>query len=259
MVEPELALELAVVEFDHPSQPREPGEPLRLGAGGEVRDPVVAGCLGAVRPFDDQPLLAGRDAVAGVILTRAGSSTCCRSTRRRRSSRPVPCSRSLGAGAAVKNAGRRRPVIRTSRWSETADQAVSGWSSSRSSPAAGGQAPQLLAVRVVVAAGLEEPIPAMARCQASATSCSSTHKSQATSPRLAPPAASRPATASSTSRREIRTTRRYYLFRGNAHKSFACTSRCERGPARPGVAGASPQTASHVRCGPRGVPVRKAA
>ena len=65
VIEPELAFELAVVELDHPPQPGEPRESLRLGAGGEVGDPVVGRRLGAFGPLDDQPFLAGRDAVAG--------------------------------------------------------------------------------------------------------------------------------------------------------------------------------------------------
>ena len=36
VVQAELAFELLVVELDLPAQPREPGEPLGLGVGGEV-------------------------------------------------------------------------------------------------------------------------------------------------------------------------------------------------------------------------------
>jgi hypothetical protein len=63
--EPELAFELAVVELNHPPQPGEPRESLRLGAGGEVGDPVVGRCLGVFGPLDDQPFLAGCETVAG--------------------------------------------------------------------------------------------------------------------------------------------------------------------------------------------------
>ena len=41
VVQAELALELLVVEFDLPAQSGEAGEPLGLGLGGEVREPVV--------------------------------------------------------------------------------------------------------------------------------------------------------------------------------------------------------------------------
>ena len=49
VVEAELALELFVVELDLPAQPGEPGEPLGLGVGGEVGDPVVDRRVGAGR------------------------------------------------------------------------------------------------------------------------------------------------------------------------------------------------------------------
>ena len=63
VVEPELAFELAVVELDRPAQACEPGEPLAVCVGGQVREPVVARRLLAFGPFDDQPFLARRQAV----------------------------------------------------------------------------------------------------------------------------------------------------------------------------------------------------
>src|SRR6266545_5061450 len=70
VIEPELALELAVVEFDRPAQAGEPGEPLAARPLREVGEPVVARGLVAFGPFDDQPLLArrlvvGADGVGG--------------------------------------------------------------------------------------------------------------------------------------------------------------------------------------------------
>ena len=59
VVEPELALQLAVVELDRPAQAGEAGEPLGLVIGGEVGEPVVARRLLALGPLDDQPLLRG--------------------------------------------------------------------------------------------------------------------------------------------------------------------------------------------------------
>ncbi len=54
VVEPELALELAVVELDPPAQPCEPGEPFGLAVFGEVREPVVGRLLGVRGSLDDQ-------------------------------------------------------------------------------------------------------------------------------------------------------------------------------------------------------------
>jgi len=60
VVEPQLALELAVVELDRPAQPREASEPLAARVRGQVRKPVIARRVLAFGPFDDQPFLAGR-------------------------------------------------------------------------------------------------------------------------------------------------------------------------------------------------------
>lgn len=53
VVEPELALELLVVELDLPPQPGEACELLGLGVGGEVGEPVVGvtGPRSSVHPF----------------------------------------------------------------------------------------------------------------------------------------------------------------------------------------------------------------
>jgi hypothetical protein len=58
VIEAELALELLVVELDHPAQAREPGELLGLGRGREVGDPVIGRLVVAFGPFGDQPFLA---------------------------------------------------------------------------------------------------------------------------------------------------------------------------------------------------------
>ena len=64
MIEAELAFELAVVEFDHPSQPASWASRCGLVRAGrlEIDESVAPRRLG---PLDDQPLFAGRDAVAG--------------------------------------------------------------------------------------------------------------------------------------------------------------------------------------------------
>ena len=58
VVKAKLALELFVVELDHPPQSREARELLGLGRGGQVADPVVAGMLVPFGPLHDQPFLA---------------------------------------------------------------------------------------------------------------------------------------------------------------------------------------------------------
>ena len=60
VVQAELALELLVVELDLPPQAGEAGEPLGLGVGGEVREPVIGRLILALGPFDDQPFLPSR-------------------------------------------------------------------------------------------------------------------------------------------------------------------------------------------------------
>src|SRR6266571_5355764 len=58
VVEPELALQLLVVELDLPAQPGQAREPLWLFAAGQVGEPVVGWRLLAFGPLADQPLLA---------------------------------------------------------------------------------------------------------------------------------------------------------------------------------------------------------
>src|SRR3954471_20641977 len=60
VVEPELAFELLVVELHLPAHACQPCEPLGLGVGGQVGDPVVGWLLLPGRPFGDQPFLARR-------------------------------------------------------------------------------------------------------------------------------------------------------------------------------------------------------
>jgi len=60
VVEPELAFELFVVELHLPAHACQPCQPLGLGVGGQVCDPVVGRLLLPVRPFGDQPFLARR-------------------------------------------------------------------------------------------------------------------------------------------------------------------------------------------------------
>src|SRR5207237_5443545 len=46
------------------AQPRESGEAFAAAVGGQVREPVIARRLRGFGPFDDQPFLARRQAVA---------------------------------------------------------------------------------------------------------------------------------------------------------------------------------------------------
>ena len=80
VVKAELALELLVVELDHPPQPGEAGELLGLGVGWEVAEPVVAGVLVTFGPLDDQPFLAGclaqrSTGLAAITRTNANRET----------------------------------------------------------------------------------------------------------------------------------------------------------------------------------------
>jgi len=68
VVEPELALELAIVELDRPAQA---GEALRARVCGKVREPEVARRFLALGPLDDEPLLAGRLVVVPDRVRRA--------------------------------------------------------------------------------------------------------------------------------------------------------------------------------------------
>jgi hypothetical protein len=61
VVQAELAFELLVVELHLPAHACESREPLGLGVGWEVRDPVVGRLVLAVGPFGDQPFLAWGD------------------------------------------------------------------------------------------------------------------------------------------------------------------------------------------------------
>ena len=70
VVKAELALELLVVELDLPSQAGEAGEPLGLGVGGEVREPVIGRLILALGPFDDQPFLPSRGGSLLPIVAR---------------------------------------------------------------------------------------------------------------------------------------------------------------------------------------------
>ena len=85
VVKAELALELFVVELDHPAQPRQPRELLGFGVSREVADPVVDGMLVTFGPFDDQPFLARLLAIAcqsGAQRSRARTRTARRADRR---------------------------------------------------------------------------------------------------------------------------------------------------------------------------------
>src|SRR5262249_4025857 len=63
VVESELAFELPVVELDLPAQSGEPCQPLARLVVWEVGEPVVGWRLGALGPFEDQPLPARRQTV----------------------------------------------------------------------------------------------------------------------------------------------------------------------------------------------------
>src|ERR1039458_5173566 len=65
VVQAQLALELAIVELDHPAQPGQAREALWFGVGGEVAGPVDSPTVAALRQPDDHPLLAGRLLIAG--------------------------------------------------------------------------------------------------------------------------------------------------------------------------------------------------
>ena len=92
VVEPELALELAVVELDRPAQPGEPGEPLGRGVGrAGWRASSRSGRPRPRGPFDDQPLLARRPG------GRAGIGWA--ATTRTKAKRPARAS-TAGRGAA---------------------------------------------------------------------------------------------------------------------------------------------------------------
>ncbi len=71
MIEPELPLELAVVQLDHPAQAGQLGQALGRRVGGQVGEPVVAWARGRGGPLHDEPLLArekpvAQDGVGGV-------------------------------------------------------------------------------------------------------------------------------------------------------------------------------------------------
>ena len=89
VVKAKLALELLVVELDLPPQAGEAGEPLGLGVGGEVREPVIGRLILALGPFDDQPFLPSRGRIASPTRARHGRaenrtaiSSACRPVRR---------------------------------------------------------------------------------------------------------------------------------------------------------------------------------